>query len=567
MKITLHITLFIITLTFFSTILSGQNLENIGKEKPIKLSSGLSLQYSFYAPQPGGEERQSPTNWVLSGSPTVNLYGVSLPFSFTISQQNQSYNQPFNRFGLTPQYKWIKAYLGWCNMNFSNYTFSGRQFLGGGIELTPGIFRIGALYGRFQQAIREDSLAIRNSSFASNIPTPAFDRRGYAFKIGLGKTKNFIDFSYLHAQDDINSIPNPEKTKVYAAENAAFGINGQLTMFKHFVWRLDAGISGYTRDLSADTVNIAALPYEDLIRKVLLPRYSTQVLVGGETSLGYRSTPFSLELKYKRIDPDFKSMGCYYFQSDIEQYSAAPSFNIGKAVRVSGSIGLQKDNLYNRKLATTERIIGSANISINPGSVFGMDINYSNFGITQSPGIRSLSDSTRLSQISQSISVSPRLTFSGTEKTQSLFLFVTYNDLAERNPNIIYKSDNQSISSNLGYSLGIQKWQANFSSNLNYTTTSSQAGATKNMGIGLSVSKSFFDSKLSSNVGYNWYKNFFNDISNGSSNSATLGLSYALFKNQSLSFQTSYLSNNSSDPSVSKSFSELYGSISYSLNF
>jgi hypothetical protein len=567
MKLPLRTTLFITVLTFFAQSLSGQNLENIGKEKPIKLSSGLSLQYSFYAPQAGGEERQSPTNWVLSGSPTVSLYGVSFPFSFTISQQNQSYNQPFNRFGVTPQYKWLKAYLGWCNMNFSNYTFSGRQFLGGGVELTPGILRFGALYGRFQQAIREDSLAIRNSNFASNIPTPAFDRRGYAFKIGIGKTKNFLDFSYLRAQDDINSIPNPEKTKIYAAENAAFGINSQLTFFKRFVWRLDAGISGYTRDLSVDTVNVASLPYQDLIKKVLLPRYSTQVLIGGETSLGFRSTPFSLELKYKRIDPDFKSMGCYYFQTDIEQYSAAPSFNIGKAVRVSGSIGLQKDNLYKRKLATTERIIGSANVSINPGSVFGMDINYTNFGITQSPGIRSLSDSTRLSQISQSVSVSPRLTFSGTEKTHSIFLFMTYNDLAERNPNIIYKSDNQSFSSNVGYSLGIQKWQANFSSNLNYTTTNSEAGSTKNMGIGFSVSKSFFDSKLSSNAGYNWYKNYFNAVSNGSSSSASLGLSYALFKNQSLSFQTSYLSNNSDTPSVSKSFSELYGSIGYSLNF
>ena len=260
-------------------------------------------------------------------------------------------------------------------------------------------------------------------------------------------------------------------------------------------------------------------------------------------------------------------MGCYYFQSDVEQYSAAPSFNIGKAVRVSGSIGLQKDNLYKRKLATTERIIGSANISINPGSVFGLDINYSNFGISQSPGIRSLTDSTRLSQISQSLSLSPRLTFNGTEKTHSIFLFVAYNALAERNPNIIYKSDNQSLSSNLGYSLGIQKWQANLSSNLTYTTTNSEAGATKNMGIGFNVSKSFFDSKLSSNAGYNWYKNFFNDVSNGSSSSATLGLSYAFFKNQSLSFQTSYLSNTSDTPSVSRSFNELYGSIGYSLNF
>ena len=567
MKTSLLSQLFLLLCVAHVISLKAQSLDNISKEKPIAFSSGLNLQYGFYKAQDDGQARQAPSSWVLSGSPTVSLYGISIPFSFTISDQNQSFNQPFNRFGIAPQYKWIKLYSGWCNMNFSNYTFSGRQFLGVGLELNPGILRVGALYGRFQKAIREDSLAIRNANFVSNIPTPAFDRSGYAFKLGIGNIKSFLDFSYLRAKDDSNSIPIPEQTKISAAENAAFGINSQLTLFKHIVWKVDAGLSVYTRDLTADTATITSLPYQDIIKSIFLPRLSTQVLIAGETSLSYRSTPFSLELKYKRIDPDFKSMGCYYFQSDIEQYSVAPSFNIGKAVRVSGSIGLQNDNLYKKKLATTERVIGSANVSLNLGSKFGIDVNYSNFGITQSPGIRSLTDSTRLSQISESISVSPHLTFNGTEKTQSVFLFVAYNALAKRNPNIIYKSDNQSLSSNLGYSLSLQKWQTNISANLNYTSTNYQAGATKLIGVGGSLGKAFFEGKFNCNAGYNWYRNFFNETSIGASSSATLGASYALFKNQSLSFQASILSNESTNQSVSKSFNELYGTISYSLNF
>ncbi|HFA47550.1 MAG TPA: hypothetical protein ENJ95_00875 [Bacteroidetes bacterium] len=53
-------------------------MENIGAQKPLQLSSGFSLTTNFYGID-GGRPRQQPFSYFLSGTPTLTLYGISLP--------------------------------------------------------------------------------------------------------------------------------------------------------------------------------------------------------------------------------------------------------------------------------------------------------------------------------------------------------------------------------------------------------------------------------------------------------------------------------------------------------
>src|SRR5690606_3239673 len=135
---------------FLYVQLTGQDLSRLGDEKPVRFSSGISLQTSFYSVNEIPYRRQ-PFNWSISGTPVLEVYGLSLPFSFYFSNQQLTFQQPFNQFGISPRYKWITTHLGYSSVRFSDYTMAGRRFLGAGVELNPGKLRFGLVYGRFQK--------------------------------------------------------------------------------------------------------------------------------------------------------------------------------------------------------------------------------------------------------------------------------------------------------------------------------------------------------------------------------------------------------------------------------
>ena len=89
---------------------SAQDLSQLGNQKPFGLSGNLTGQYTFFSST--GQEYMKPGSWTISGNPVVSIYGVLLPFSFTVSEKERSFRQPFNQFGVSPEYKWVKLHLG-----------------------------------------------------------------------------------------------------------------------------------------------------------------------------------------------------------------------------------------------------------------------------------------------------------------------------------------------------------------------------------------------------------------------------------------------------------------------
>jgi len=81
--------------------------------------------------------------WYLQGSPVITVYGIVLPFSFRLSEQQRDFRQPFNQFGVSPYYKWAKLHLGYRSHNWSTYALAGHSITGVGLELTPGKFQVG----------------------------------------------------------------------------------------------------------------------------------------------------------------------------------------------------------------------------------------------------------------------------------------------------------------------------------------------------------------------------------------------------------------------------------------
>ena len=162
------------------------------KENKSSVHGSVAATGIFYNSR-GITPRKTPFSYVLNGNLVVNLKGFILPFSFTYSDRNKSFRQPFNQFGLSPKYKWITLHLGYRNINFSKYVLGGHTIFGAGIELNPGKFRFGAVYGRLRKSTNQAT----NVNNPLNDTITSFTRKVMSIKIGVGTKKTFVDLIYM----------------------------------------------------------------------------------------------------------------------------------------------------------------------------------------------------------------------------------------------------------------------------------------------------------------------------------------------------------------------------------
>ncbi|MBQ3634277.1 MAG: hypothetical protein II951_01485 [Bacteroidales bacterium] len=120
-------------------ISSAQDIEQLAKADPVAWNGGLTWSNIFTWPKDSA--KQVPTySYYISGSLNTTIFGVvgvPISFAYTNNKLSSTVTYPFNRFTLTPSYKWIKLHIGYSQMTFSPYTMAGHDFLGGGVELTP----------------------------------------------------------------------------------------------------------------------------------------------------------------------------------------------------------------------------------------------------------------------------------------------------------------------------------------------------------------------------------------------------------------------------------------------
>ncbi len=560
--------------TFYIQNTFAQNIENIAKEPPVKISGGIDLRGISYNAT-GIESRYPSTSYVLSGSPVISLYGFRIPLSFSVSNQGTAFRQPFNQFGMSPTYKKYTVHAGFRNVNFSPYTLGGHTMLGAGFEANPGKLRLGFMYGRLNRATTIDPSTL-------SFQPVTFGRKGFGGKLGFGDEKNYFDITFLKANDDPSSIAKDTLNKLYAsklpsvfaAENLATGISYRFTLAKNLFFEGDIAGSIYTRDQNSPIeVSADGSPVLNALKGILKVNGTSGFYTALASAIRYKAKGFGLKLQYKRIDPDYKTMGAYFFQNDLENVTIAPTFSALKGkIRFSGSVGLQHDNLKKLKKATSKKVIGSANLSAELTQTLGIDLNYSNFSNNQTPNVIKYADSLKITQTTQNLSITPRLTIIGTKLSHMVMLSANLMKLDDFNT--LYASDALSRNMDsqnifLNYSITFLEQNLSVFANLNNTTLKSASLTDNNQGLTLGLSKSLMDNKLNLNLsgGYLLGKRGA-DKSNIINSSAQI--SYNVYKNHRLSLNSNYISNNPSGeltPTTQKKFSELRAEVAYGFQF
>lgn len=489
----------------------AQRLDAVGKEAPLTVGGSFSSSFIGYGTT-GQMAGRAPFTSYMSGSMNFDIYGVSMPFTFSWSSQTTgSFQQPFNQVAIHPTYKWITAHIGFTSMSFSSHSLSGHTFRGLGFDLTPpGRFKISLMGGELLRPTKPGSLAD-----ATEV-VPSYRRWGGGFKVGYALDKHSIDLILFKATDVVGSIPPvPDALGVKPKDNLVVGLNLSSRITDRLALRMETTLSALTNDIRLAKDPSFKSPVPNL-GFMLTRNGSTALYKAFKGGIDYTLGAYSLGMGYERIDPEYQSLGGYYFTNDMENVTLnfAARFFKDKA-QLSLNVGKQRDNLNSKKSTSFSNWVGAANLALMPSERVNLNFSYSGFQAYSY--IRSAFeeankltpydklDTLRFTQISQNMSVNATYRIS-TSSSRVQMVNLSGNAMLSNE-----KQDGKATSGNggvytgiLGYTLSLipSRMTLNAGLNVNYNAIGAVRGTM--FGPSMAVARGFMEGKMNSGISLNY---------------------------------------------------------------
>ena len=516
--------------------------EQFSKDNLFKINGGMSANSVFYT---GSNATRQPLTWMLSGNVNMSIYGqINIPLSYSINNLGDSYNYPTlpNRFSIHPTYKWITAHLGDVFMSLSPYTLSGHQFTGAGVELSPEWipFKLQLMYGRLQRKAEYD--VINMSS------TVAYERMGYGLKLNYEQDRYLLGMTIFHAHDDHNSLLwEPDSLKIYPQSNLAISGEATLKLIDNLTLNIECGLSSLTRDLRIPSDKV------DMGTWLLTRNTSTVQYNAIKSSVNYQLKKNAIGFGYERVDPDYQTLGGYYFTNDLQNFTfnyARPFWK--EKISFSTNVGMQHDNLAKTKTEQTNRWVIAANLNFIPFKSLNFNASYSSFQSytnikSQFDYINSTdkyenNDTLDFTQLSQNINFNASYNWVQAEQcNHSVNVSLSFQTAADKRGDIIHPggvSEFYNMACFYALLFVPSSIQVTTSGNLTYNTV----GESKMMTLGpnVSVSSKFFDKKVSSGISLSYNVSTDNGVRVGSIFSTRGNMTWRFFKSHSTNFSAVY---------------------------
>ncbi len=544
--------------------LKGQDFTTFDRKSPIKASGSCMLSQNAYGVE-GIAARQDPYSWAINANLNLKLFNViDVPLSAYLSNDQNTFNKPdFNQFGASPKYKDLSLHIGYRNLQYSSYTLSGVTFLGGGIDYQPknALLKYSAMYGRFSKANTEQNTDVFNSK------TLSYERWGYAAKVSAGRNKHSTDLSIFHAVDDPNSLSPELAGMLMPEENLIVSLASRNAISKKININSEYAMSAFSRDIRMPLVEDA---------NYLLPffknKISSSLSSAFNTAINYAANKYSVGISYKRIAPEYRSLGATYMSNDVEDILLNTTRTLFKSkINLSLSGGHQRNNLAKDLPTTNKRIIGSINCNYNVNKKLALGINYSNFSASNAPTSISVLDTFRYVQITDCKSLMGNYTF-GKDKFKHTVTFnsslQTVNTLNENATQSIQMGTNM-IASTLGWNGGLSNIDLNINGGLSYNRYE-QPEIMTSMSIGptTGLTKGLIKKKMRVNLSWSLLENYFGNTINNRMHVIRNGISYTYNKHHSIKYSSNVIFRRSFvNINGSKKSNEYRGFLSYSYVF
>jgi hypothetical protein len=514
----------------------------------IRVGGSINLSDNFYSSS--GIDRRQPAN-VARGifRTTVTIYDqIQLPFELYISSQERKFQQPFNQFGVSPRISdWLTLHAGYFSTRISDYTFGDLRLLGGGVELTPGNFRLKVLYGRSRTATESNELQSFPGIYKQNV---------YAASIGYGnESVAFFNLNLFHAKDDSNSIRRDSIT-ISPAENLVSSLKFGFQIIEELNLQSEVAVSAYSSNTTAEKLSDIKFP-----EFFFTPNTSTRIDGAVRLQLLLKPSNFwSLRFNGQWIGPGFTTLGYSLMPNDLMEFTIAPSVKLlDNRLTIRTQAGIRYNNLRNNRLSTTSRFTGSFGLNWQVSKLFGFDLNYNNNQIKS----KHSNDTLKLSNVFNSVSLSPRFMFEEFGGINNLNFNYSYQNSLDKNIFTSQYSNNKTHSIGIIHSIAFPStWSFTTSVIFNKSVTSFIS--TQIFSLSENVSRRFLENKLNITMGGGI--NFIKTTVNDSQFFFSLNSNYSFEKFGSIGFT---LSNNSyrADSELTKTYNELYGSLQYNISF
>ncbi len=532
-------------------IVNSQDFTNIKEQKAIKITGGFGAKASHFGAI-NEELKRDPFFYSLNANMNINIYGVlSVPLSFIYTRQDSKFNYPeYKQFGISPKYKGYTLHLGYRNIQFSQYTLSGLTFLGVGAEIKPkdSWFEISALYGQFQKPIEYVDVSAFDADRSIIQESAAYDRRGYGGKFTIKKFNQTVDLILFKAKDFVNSIDTiPASLGIKPAENLVLGINTQNKISDKISLKIEYAVSAYTTDIRMDDVELTTYTYANNFKPFFSPKVSSELNSMFNSNISLQTNIATVGLNYKRIDPDYKTMGSTYLNNDVEEYTFNTSFNIFKnKVSLTGNIGMQHNNLDNKQATTMTRVIGSANASWAITSKINASINYSNFSSNTLPTRVNLLDSIKYLQVTENMGFNTSINFGSEKQKQSINFLANYQTASTQNKAYLEEQNsiNNVMNSNVSYSNTITKFDMNINIGVNYSNFISSQAENISVGPSFGINKSIFQKKMRIGLNAIYLESYLNNQKQSTIINYSINSSFKINKHQSVSLTGRLLDRN-----------------------
>ena len=553
-------TYLLVLFTLFSLPILAQqvDLENIDtqlkeklKKKPFSIlgSASVSGVYNEASDSPSSE----PFLYFFNGNITLGFYDWTMPINYRYTNQGDAldYQIPFkfNRLSLHPKYKWILAHIGDVSMSFSPYTFNGLQFTGGGLELTPEKYPLRASFmgGQLAKATEYDGRP-------QTIPT--YERWGYGTKLSYKKEDLEIGGILFFANDKANSLsaPIPDEKKIYPLSNQVYSGFAKYKPL-HFV----EVFGEYALSLLGNTQS------------------QKQDFTAYNAGINFIFTKASVGVRYEKVDPDYKTLGAYYFVNDMENITLNSSLNLFKGnVSIATSIGRQHDNLNQQKPKQSNQWVGSANVNAKVTPKLSLSGSYSNFTMFTNKLINPFDrinnpqlyehpqDSINYRQVSQNTNAN--IAYAINEK-QNITLSYSFNDVVNKQNDIVRRGGiSRFHNAGAAYMVQFPESKLSLSPSFNYSYSIVAREKTEVMGPSLTVGKAFFEDKLNTTLLGN-YSISQSATSKGSTANAQLNVNFLPWKNHQFTLSALQSFRNAESDTQNTSAQSTNVSVGYTYHF
>ena len=149
---------------------------------------------------------------------------------------------------------------------------------------------------------------------------------------------------------------------------------------KNFLFEVEYANSAITSDIRAQEQNREGFSVYNGFGSLFTPRASTSYNTAFKTGISYKATKYTIGATYERIDPEYRTLGSYFFNNDMENITGNVTTQLFKGkVNVAVNAGFQRDDVANQKVSKLTRLVGDMSVTYKPTQRLNLTGTYSNF--------------------------------------------------------------------------------------------------------------------------------------------------------------------------------------------